>query len=89
MLFLSCYSLIKHNCDGGCQGQGFCPWCHNFYCAKENEIKNITRRTVVWYILTKNIIGDIKCKWIFFIHRKAIKKIIDDCCDELERKVKK
>ena len=88
MIFLPCYSLIKHYCDGRCQGQGFCPWCHNFYSEEKDRYKNITRWSVVWYVLSKDLPSRIKCKWAFFIHRKAIKKIINECCDELEKKAK-
>jgi hypothetical protein len=89
VIFLPCYSLIKNDCHGECQGQGSCPWCHNFYSDKESRIKKITRRRVVWFVVSKNIPAEIACKWKFFIHRKEIKKLVKDCCDVIEQKRRK
>lgn len=48
MIFLSCYSLIKNDCDGRCQGCSSCPIAKKYH-NESNE--KITLWVMFKYIL--------------------------------------
>lgn len=83
MIYLDCYSLIKNDCDGRCQGCSYCP----FVSANvDNTPIKITRRMMVKFAIGDMITG-LKRKWFFWRHKVEIGKILDEYLKEKENKV--
>lgn len=66
MIFLSCYNLIKNNCDGRCQGCGNCPICDAYH-SETIPRKDINRLNIIKYAI-KSKIENIK--WNVFLMTK-------------------
>jgi hypothetical protein len=55
MIFLSCYNLIKNNCNGWCQGCSDCPGCYLYHEGTTNKkFRNATRWEMIKYVINSN-----------------------------------
>jgi hypothetical protein len=79
---LGCYSLVDNDCGGWCQGCSDCPIAAPFH--DENAPKKVTRRMMLKYLI-KDKIQSLRWKWIFWKHREAIGKIIDEYLEKRDK----
>lgn len=77
MILFDCYSIIKGNCNGSCQGCGCCPYCDEFH-GNWKEGKAITR-----WVMFKYWLGLL---WFEVYGRRKMKKVCDEYFNSPEGK---
>lgn len=78
MLFLSCYSLLKNNCSGACQGCSDCPLCSLYHDGVTNKkFKRVNRVEMVKFAL-KTHLEHLSLSIRYALNDKKIKRILKD-----------
>jgi hypothetical protein len=81
-----CYSIIKHECHGSCQGSSWCPYCWGF---KEGDTKksvDVTRWVMLKFLFFEFFKQFYYIYLYEFKHKKAINEIVKKLYEELEKK---